>query len=101
MKRKKTEIIDDISNKKNKIRQAIEKEPFTPIKLNPNFDDVKVVSGENLVEELNEFEEVYFFEETVKSGGTGRDGGRYSSYERKRRERKTRDRHLQRAGCGA
>ncbi len=35
-----------------KIRQAIEKEPFTPIKLNPNFDDVKVVSGENLVEEL-------------------------------------------------
>jgi exodeoxyribonuclease-5 len=35
-----------------KIRQAIENEPFTPIKLNPNFDDVKVVSGENLVEEL-------------------------------------------------
>ncbi len=35
-----------------KIRQAIETEPFTPIKLNPNFDDVKVVSGENLVEEL-------------------------------------------------
>ena len=35
-----------------KIRQAIEKEPFTPIKLNPNFNDVKVVSGENLVEEL-------------------------------------------------
>ena len=35
-----------------KIRQAIENEPFTPIKLNPSFDDVKVVSGENLVEEL-------------------------------------------------
>lgn len=35
-----------------KIRQAIETEPFTPIKLNPNFDDVKVVSGENLIEEL-------------------------------------------------
>ena len=35
-----------------KIRQAIEKEPFMPIKLNPNFDDVKLVSGEKLVEEL-------------------------------------------------
>ncbi len=35
-----------------KIRQAIENEPFTPIKLNPNFDDVKLVSGENLVDEL-------------------------------------------------
>lgn len=35
-----------------KIRQAIENEPFTPIKLNPNFDDIKLVSGENLVEEL-------------------------------------------------
>ena len=35
-----------------KIRQAIENEPFTPIKLNSNFDDVKLVSGENLVEEL-------------------------------------------------
>ena len=35
-----------------KIRQAIETEPFTPIKLNPEFEDVKVVSGENLVEEL-------------------------------------------------
>jgi exodeoxyribonuclease-5 len=35
-----------------KIRQAIEKEPFMPIKLNPNFEDVKLVSGENLVEEL-------------------------------------------------
>ena len=29
-----------------KIRQAIENEPFTPIKLNPNFDDIKLVSGE-------------------------------------------------------
>ena len=35
-----------------KIRQAIENEPFTPIKLNPNFDDVKLVSGEILVDEL-------------------------------------------------
>lgn len=35
-----------------KIRQAIENEPFRAIKLNPEFEDLKLVSGENLIEEL-------------------------------------------------
>ena len=35
-----------------KIRQAIENEPFQPIKLKVDFDDVKLVDGMDLVDEL-------------------------------------------------
>ena len=35
-----------------KIRQAIETEPFNPIKLKTDFEDIELVSGENLIEEI-------------------------------------------------
>lgn len=35
------------------IRKAIETDPFIPIKIDPSFEDVKRISGEDLIDELN------------------------------------------------